>query len=50
MYGQKKTRRDFQAETGLKGKGLTSHLRMLLAGGGTSSALFSLIPPREASA
>lgn len=34
MYGQKKTRRDFQNETGLKGKNLTSHLRTLLAGGG----------------
>lgn len=51
MYGQKKTRRDFQNETGLKGKNLTSHLRTLLAGGGvTSNASSSLIPLRVASA
>lgn len=50
MYGQKKTRRDFQNETGLKGKDLTSHLRTLLAGGVTSNASFSLIPSRVASA
>lgn len=45
MIGEPKTREQIQEETGLKGKELTTYLRTILAGGGTSSAsLMSILP------
>lgn len=40
MFGQPKTRKDIQEETGLKGKDLTLHIRTILAGGVTSGGWF----------